>query len=535
MKTIKMTPIEAFVELGVIVNQNIDTGSTFVKVLQLLGDLTGARRVAIFLLDATKRRLYTEKMWVDGDIESVRGLDPIELNYHGNRNSPNLLVYSAVTGKSIALSNIYKVHEYTLDWYYHLDKQVGERTEQLYVAPIVDKLGNVAGVMVLSDISNELFYRDEGKQILSSFASYASMMIENQRYRAENSRLIRILEAANRDLHAENKALKKNIDRKVDREILLASSKSMRSAYDLVDKVSRSAATVMISGETGTGKEHIARLIHDNSERKGAYITQNCAALPENLLESELFGYKKGAFSGADKDKPGLIAMADGGTLFLDEVAELSLPLQAKLLRVIQEGELRALGATTIQKVNVRYVAASHKNLTSLVSEGEFREDLYYRLNIFPIHLPPLRDRKEDILPLAKHFVEVYAESYSKVIKAVSPKYYEHLEQYSYPGNIRELKNIVERGVILVDDNGSLTVEHLPDIVRDSSRQNVSEVKGNNGMDGLKQSLEHYEAALIIEKLQQHHWNQSQAAIALGIGRRTLIDKINRYQISRPQ
>ena len=231
---------------------------------------------------------------------------------------------------------------------------------------------------------------------------------------------------------------------------IVASSEAMHQVLEMVARVASTDATVLVQGESGTGKELIARALHQNSERKdGPFIPINCGALPENLLESELFGHVKGAFTGAHQNKKGLFEEADGGTLFLDEIGEMMPSTQVKLLRVLQDSEVRRVGANTGVKVDVRVVAATNQKLQQRVKENEFREDLYYRLQVIPIFLPPLRERKEEILPLVKHYLGVIAAKMGKPVKALAPGAAKALEDYSWPGNIRELINAVERAVIL--------------------------------------------------------------------------------------
>lgn len=231
---------------------------------------------------------------------------------------------------------------------------------------------------------------------------------------------------------------------------IVASSPAMHDVLDMVERVAPTDAAVLIQGESGTGKELIARAIHQNSNRKNeAFIPINCGALPENLLESELFGHMKGAFTGAHQNKKGLFEEADGGTLFLDEIGEMSPATQVKLLRVLQDQEVRRVGANTGVKVDVRIVAATNQNLQSNIESGEFREDLYYRLQVIVLHLPPLRERSEEVLPLAGHYLESYAQKFRKSISGFSKEAEKALQEYSWPGNIRELINAVERAAIL--------------------------------------------------------------------------------------
>ncbi len=304
---------------------------------------------------------------------------------------------------------------------------------------------------------------------------------------------------------------------------LIGESLRMRRVYGLIGKVLHNPVSVLLTGETGTGKELVARAIHEcGSRRSQAFIVQNCAALPEHLLESELFGYRKGAFTGAERDHEGLFDAADGGTLFLDEIGDMPLTLQAKLLRVLQEGEVRPLGSTRTHKVDVRIVSATHQDLHKRVEEGRFREDLYYRLSIFPIELPPLRDRDQDVLRLARHFADKACGFLQRDTVRWSDAALEQLADYAFPGNVRELKGLVERAVLLCD-GGELLPEHF-------SLRTV-----NDELDStlnLRARLERVERNLLIDCLRKNRGNQSQAARELGLPRRTLLYRMERLGVS---
>jgi Nif-specific regulatory protein len=294
-----------------------------------------------------------------------------------------------------------------------------------------------------------------------------------------------------------------------------------------VEKVQSTRATVCIEGETGTGKELIASLIHYSSPRRDKlFVAQNCAAVPENLLESELFGHKKGAFTGADSDKKGLFEVADGGTLFLDEVGEMSLGLQAKLLRVLQEGEIRPVGATTPRKVDVRIICATNRSLEKEVAEGRFRQDLYYRLKVFPIRLPPLRERRDDIPLLAEHFLKKYSSELKKSISGFTPDAQSQLGSYNWPGNVRELENEVQRLCIQVEPDHFIT----PDLLVSHLRQAEGVVDRIAPKKGpLKDMMEEVERFLILQCLREHDGNKTRAAEALGITREGLHKKLARF------
>lgn len=304
---------------------------------------------------------------------------------------------------------------------------------------------------------------------------------------------------------------------------LIGSSTAMRETCRLISKVLHSPYTILLCGETGTGKEVVARAIHDYGPRRSqAFVVQNCAAFPESLLESELFGYRKGAFTGADRDRPGLFDAANGGTLLLDEIGDMPLSLQAKLLRVLQESEIRPLGSNDTHKVDVRIIAATHRDLALLVSEGSFREDLYYRLAQFPIELPALRQREGDILDLARHFADKACDFLQRDLLSWSQTALNLLSSYSFPGNVRELKGLVERAVLMCE-GGQLEAEHFS-----LNSEALPEETGLN----LRERLERVERHLLLDCLRKNDGNQSLAARELGLPRRTLLYRLGRLNIN---
>jgi Nif-specific regulatory protein len=297
---------------------------------------------------------------------------------------------------------------------------------------------------------------------------------------------------------------------------LLGTSVSMEKVYTTIKKAAPSQVTVLIMGETGTGKELVARAVHELSPRREKpFVPVNCAAIPKELIESELFGYEKGAFTGATKAADGKFRAAEGGTIFLDEVADMSLDTQAKVLRVLEQKEFQRIGGSQTFSVDVRVIAATNKDLKREVEEGRFREDLYYRLNVVPVEVPPLRERREDILLLADHFIAGRA-------KKISPKTAALLQSYGWPGNIRELRNCIDRAVVL-GDGELIQPEDLPPNIRSQRDQ----------IPAPAESLEHFEREFIWRTLKKADWHKSEAAKRLGISRQTLDNKINKYKIRK--
>lgn len=323
----------------------------------------------------------------------------------------------------------------------------------------------------------------------------------------------------------ENSHLKLELKEKHDFSQIVGTSNPMKHVFDQVSQVARSNATVLLRGESGTGKEMIANAIHYNSLRsKRPLVKINCAALPESLIEAELFGHEKGAFTGADRFKKGRFELADGGTLFLDEIGDLPVQTQVKLLRALQEREFERLGGTETIKTNIRLITATNKNLEQAIAAGEFREDLYYRLNVFSIYLPPLRERKPDILLLAEHFLEKYEKEHGKRIRRISTPAIDMLMSYHFPGNVRELENAVERAVLVCDSN-VIHGHHLPPTLQ------TAEVSGTVTDLGLASAVAAFERDLIQDTLKSTRGNIAKAAKSLDSTERILGYKIKKYGI----
>jgi two-component system, NtrC family, response regulator HupR/HoxA len=355
--------------------------------------------------------------------------------------------------------------------------------------------------------------------------------VDKYRLQRENKELNQKLQDANQRLAQENILLKQNIKKEYDFSTIIGHSPRMLQVFKLVSRIIDTTTTVLLLGETGTGKELIARAIHFNGPRKNElFVAQNCGALPDTLLESELFGHIRGSFTGAFADRKGIFEVADGGTVFLDEIADTSPALQVRLLRVLQEGEIKPVGGNKTIKVNVRVIAATNKNLDLLVREHKFREDLFYRLNVFPIVLPQLHERSEDISDLVQHFMLKYARKTGKNIDTITPQALQLLLQAHYPGNIRELENEIERAVTLADNNTAITPEilstrfHQPPMPTPSDQDTVHHT--------LKNQVETLEKQMIVQALQETQGNILQAAEKLHLSRAGLHKKINRYKIT---
>ena len=336
-----------------------------------------------------------------------------------------------------------------------------------------------------------------------------------------NLMLQRIVE--HQQLITENILLRKRLTEQYEFEDIIGRSEAMQEVFEMIKAVTDTNATVLITGETGTGKELVARAIHSNSsQRYGPFVATSCGALPETLLESELFGYEKGAFTGADRTKKGRFELANGGTLFLDEMGDISMKTQIKLLRVLQERSFSRLGGTEQIKVDVRLVSATNRDLVAAIEDGSFRSDLYYRLNVVSIQLPPLRERKDDVPLLAAHFINKYNVEFNKKFNRVDRKAMDFMMDYHWPGNVRELENVIERALV-IDQGPEVKFKHLP----------FCNVESPPTED--LQSLQEVERLHIEKMLQRNDWNIAKTARLLNIDRSTLHKKIKKFGLERQQ
>jgi len=332
-------------------------------------------------------------------------------------------------------------------------------------------------------------------------------------------------------LKAENAKLKSKLRADYEVENIIGKSKAMKALIDMMAMIAPSEATVLITGESGTGKELIAKSIHNNSQRKEhPLVVVNCAAIAETLLESELFGHEKGSFTGADRRREGRFMQADKGTIFLDEIGETSPAMQAKLLRVIQEREIQRVGGEETLSVDVRILAATNRKLEEQVKNGNFREDLFYRLNVVALTIPPLRERQDDIPLLAQHFIGKYAQKNHKQVKGISPLAMDMLLKYAWPGNVRELENTIERAVILLPGE-HITEKELPSNISQVYAENLERLQASSPSVAANRPLDEIEKEAILATLQDSGGNKSETARRLGINRKTLHTKLKEYGI----
>jgi len=381
--------------------------------------------------------------------------------------------------------------------------------------------GSLVGVIYADNDTISESFSAADLPILNAFGSQAAMAIENARSRGE-------LEKIRTSLERQNVSLRQQLAEKYEFPGIIGRSPAMQGVFEIVTKVAPLSTTVLIQGETGTGKEVIAKAIHYNSARKGrAMVSINCGALPKHILESELFGYRKGAFTGADTDRGGLFEAANQGTLFLDEIGEMPVELQVKLLRVLQEGEVRRVGDDRPIKVDVRVIAATNRDLAKEVGEGKFRNDLFYRLNVVPMFLPPLRDRQEDVLPLSEFFLERYSRRMDKAKPILTRPAKEMLLTHSWVGNVRELENAMERALALGEGKDAIDVDQFEHLIDTKS---FSEAPATDAP--LKSMAQIWEKQFIRKMLVRNSWNVSKTASVLKISRQQLHNKIKKHSLS---
>ncbi|MDQ0505577.1 sigma-54-dependent Fis family transcriptional regulator [Xanthobacter agilis] len=510
--------------------------------------LTAAEGGRILVLDRTGRELHC----LVGQNEAAPELSGLARSvplYRAansfNLDEPN--VYAAVTGRVV---NVADVRAYTgLDFtaLYAHEAATAFRTRAFVAVPLRSVEGFTLGVLQLINVRMDHRRMDgwpleagaagralspDFERVVRCFAAHAAVAIANARLFDENRRLIRQLDRARSDLEEENTRLR-NAQAGPGNGVI-GDSAPFQVALALLQRAAPATVPVLLLGETGTGKEVFAKMLHAASPRSARpFVVQNCAALPEHLLESELFGYRRGAFTGAIADRAGLVHAAQGGTLFLDEVGDMPLGLQSKILRMLGQGEVRRVGDTRTETVDVRIVAATNADLAAKIAQGQFREDLYYRLQVFPITLPPLRDRTSDIPALIEHFLAAACAPLGRRPPALTPEALACLVNWRFPGNVRELKNIVERAVLLCDGD-RLDLPHLPPELMASTALPAPIMTPEEEGGGLRLMVQNYEAAIIEVKLRETGWNQSRAADLLRISRRSLVEKLSRYDIRQP-
>jgi Nif-specific regulatory protein len=490
-------------EISQQLNESLDLNIVFQSVLKMMAQKMGIVRGALTILNRKTGEIVLDEGY---------GLLPEE------QAKGKYLPGEGITGKVVETGTTVIVPRISEEPQF-LDRTGSRRefdTRELSFICVPVKIG----AEVIGALSIDRYYEgsstlSEDAQLLSIIASCLSQAVRLRQLAQEE---LEKLKDENLRLHEELK------DRHAPKSII-GTSKTMRNVYSLIEKVSAANTTVLILGESGVGKEKVAQAIHFGSPRADLpFVKFNCAALPESLVESELFGHEKGSFTGANMTRKGRFESADGGTIFLDEIGELSLPVQAKLLRILQEREFERIGGNQTIRVNVRIIAATNRDLESLISEGHFREDLYYRLNVFPIVVPPLRERKTDIILLADCFIDKFSREQDKEVKRISSPAVDMLVAHHWPGNVRELENCIERAVLLAND-GVIHSYNLPPSIQTQT------VDGNKAKGSLSIAIERVEREIIIEELQSAKGNMSKAAKALGISERIMGLRVTKYGI----
>ncbi|HSW46254.1 MAG TPA: sigma 54-interacting transcriptional regulator [Phycisphaerae bacterium] len=486
--------LSALVEATAAINSTLDLEATLQAIARAATRVMRAEASSVLLIDPKRHKLIF--MAATGE----SGEQLIGEEFDADLGIAGKVVKS---GKPVLVGDVRQ----DTAFFKGIDDKSSFTTRGIIAAPMIKKDQTVGVVEVLNRIGGE--FAESDLDLLLLFANLAASATSNAQ--------------AHERLKLENRGLRAGLDGGAN---IIGQSTALRQVLELCARVAGSNATVLILGETGTGKEIISRHIHANSQRRDKpFIAINCAALPETLLESELFGHEKGSFTGAIGQKIGRFELAHGGTLFLDEIGDISHSTQLRLLRVLQERELIRVGGIKTISCDVRVIAATNRDLTKAIQDGHFREDLYYRLNVFPIKTPPLRERREDIALLVDHFVKLAARQLNVPAPAVGNDALALLTSYRWPGNIRELQNVTERAVLLID-GPTVEPQHLPrEIVGDEPE--LLRDKSDSSLWG-------YEKALIQRALKEAGWNQTKAAKALGISRDNLRYRVKKYEIEKP-
>jgi Nif-specific regulatory protein len=499
--------IACLYEITRAIHVTLDLRKSLYKVLDLLSDHLGMNRGSITLLNPDTSEIH---------VEVAHGISPAEHTRGRYKLGEGITGHVIKSGRPMAVPHIDKEPLF-------LDKtrarsRIDKSKISFICVPVKDGQ-RVIGALSVDRVFEGSSPLDEDVRLLTVISSLIAQKVA-------------LLERINRDkdqLREENVRLKRELNNKYSFTNIIGNSRKMQEVFYLITQVAKSNANVLLLGESGTGKELVSNAIHYNSLRSTKPLVKvNCAALPANLVEAELFGYEKGAFTGANREKAGKFELANMGTIFLDEIGSLALESQGKLLRVLQEKEIERLGGTKTTNVNVRVIAATNKDLAGEVEAGTFREDLFYRLNVYPIYLPALREREADLLLLADYFFEKYSSEYNKDIKRISTPAIDALTQYHWPGNVRELENCMERAVLLCDDQ-VIHSYHLPPTLQ------TAEDTGTQQSQSLNHAVERFERELLIDALKTGRGNMRKAAQALKTTERIFGYKIRKYGVNPKQ
>ncbi len=491
-------------DISQILDRSMDLRDEVGSVLKAIAKHTGMVRGTLTLLNRETEEIL---------IEEAHGLSAKQRERARYRPGEGVTGIVIQTGRSMVIPRISEEPLF-------LDKTGARskmRKDEIAFVCVPIKIENeVVGALSADRLYMESVSLDEDLHLLSIIARMIAQAVRLRR---------RALEEQER-LIDQNKRLQQELEERYRPANIIGNSGAMQQVYDLIAQVAKSDTTVLIRGESGVGKELVAQAIHYNSLRASMpFIKVNCAALPESVIESELFGHEEGAFTGAVRDRKGRFELADGGSIFLDEIGDLTPAMQIRLLRVLQEREFERVGSTDTIKVNVRVIAATNRELETLMEQGTFRQDLYYRLNVFPIHLPPLRERKSDILDLANFFVEKYSKANGKDVRRISTPAIDMMMSYHWPGNVRELENCIERAVLLSNDD-VVHGHHLPPTLQTAEASNTV-------MTGtLESTLDAVEREMVVEALKNARGNMAKAARKLGISERIMGLRVKKHGIT---
>lgn len=502
----EMKPIEEttlLYEISNALNEHLDLRKSLYKVLDILSTSVGMIRGTITILDPLRNEIF---------IEVAHGISHSAVSRVKYKVGEGITGRVIESGKALAIPKISAEPDF-------LNRTASRKSrgdqELSFICIPIQKGNQVIGALSVDRPYDPQYNLDEGKKLMSVVATMVAQHVIN----------LETIRLEKEQLREENLRLRKELENKYRITNIIGNSNKMREVFQMISQVSKSNATVLIRGESGTGKELAANSIHYNSPRaKNSFVKVNCAALPSNLIESELFGHEKGAFTGAIRQKPGKFEIANKGSIFLDEIGSISLDVQASLLRVLQEKEFERVGGHKSIKTDVRVIAATNKNLEEAVEQGNFREDLYYRLNVFPIYMPPLRERKTDILLLADHFLEKYARENSKEIRRFSTPAIDMLMNYHWPGNVRELENCIERAVLLCEE-GVVHSYHLPPTLQTGVESNTLPELS------LEEAVANLEREMIIDALKNSRGNITQASDLLKTTVRKFAYKAKKYGV----
>ena len=490
-------------DIGQTLDETMNLKEVLEPVIRALVERTPMRRASLTLLHREAQQIVTDEAFGYSETERERGLYRIGEGVTGR---------VVKTGESAVLPKISEASEFLFRRKTR-EEFAGEELSFICV-PVKLKTDVVGTLSAQRRYAPETPLEDE-RRLLSVIASLVAQAVRHRQEAEERG-------GEEAEHHVR---LREQVSERFRPEGLVGNSKAMLEIYELMGQVADSDTTVLIRGESGTGKELIADALQRNSSRAGgAFVKVNCGALPENLVESELFGHEKGAFTGAEKTREGRFELADGGTIFLDEVGDVPPPLQVKLLRVLEEGTFERVGGSETRRVDVRIIAATNRDLEEMLESGDFRDDLYYRLNVFPIQVPPLRERKSDVLLLADHFVEKYADANDKEVHRISTPAIDMLHAYHWPGNVRELENCIERAVLLSTD-GVIHGHHLPPSLQ------TAEATGTEFEGDLQSALDSLERELVVDALKSTRGNQAAAARKLGVTERVMRLRVDKYDI----